>query len=122
MNIIPVIMIGRESGENIAELIETHSQSTYMKGIAQDIRRIVKALEGTGGWVVIGGEPYKQERKRWTPEEEEKFMDNLKLAMLESAWVHGRKKEVWESLSKNFDRPPSSLKSKYAQLLRKGRI
>lgn len=46
------LMIARESGENIAELIEAHSQSSMMVSIAHTIRTIVEEA-GENGWILI---------------------------------------------------------------------
>lgn len=61
-------------------------------------------------------------KKAWTKEEEEKFIWLISIRRGDYYWKRGQKKLVWAAIGKELDRTHASLSTKYAELLRKGKV
>lgn len=115
------LMTDREVGLKIASLIEASSPNDQMRDTAHSIRMICQEM-GPRGWFVITSEKGERVQVAWTKEEEERLIEILSIYRGTEHYVYGQKKRLWAVAGEELGRPPTSVKTKYNELVRKGKI
>lgn len=115
-------MVNADVIEKIMDLAEIVSDGTDLTNdTIRGIRRV--AIDaGENGWVVLSSQPSRRKKRPWGKGEERRFLKIIRAYIGTPHWEHGKQKRVWENLSSEFDRPPSSLKNKYAEFKRRGML
>lgn len=140
------LMMARETAENVAELIERGTQSTHMRNIANDIRKLVAEAEELGYLVVTAHKrvsvecacgcgrlfiPAKNGRMKKYYNDTCRQRANRKQKARRNGWTEAEEAalaKAWEdglgtqAIANSLSRTARSVRSKYAELKRKGLV
>ena len=115
-----VLRLTAEETRKIASILERHA-SENLQRIAASLLMVAREA-GNDGKVSITPERNRRKREIWTAEEVDLFIGAIEHYRTTDDWQPGTQYKVWERIGIEMKRSPASLKTKYAQLLRRGVI
>lgn len=118
------MLIPIKDAKEIADLVQAADKGDgNLEFIAHGIRNLV-GWSGVSGYVVLTTAPKVQGKKGvpWTEKEEKKLVQIMKGYMGRQDWEEGQPFLGWGEVAEAMERPIGSVKTKYRELKRRGRL